>query len=893
MLILGQICLLGAFVAAGFATFTSWMGWYFDHRPLGKWAPRTALACLLLLTLVVLVLAQALVTKDFRFDYVARYSSQLLPWQYSLSALWVGQSGSLLLWAWMLNLLVIAFWQFPRRSSDALRLPAFALLMAFTCFLLTTMVFAANPIAAVSVPTFEGLGLSPLLQHPAMLIHPPIVFLGYAAWAIPCALAFAALLTGQLDGRWARQARPWALFAWAVLGSGILLGAQWAYEELGWGGYWGWDPVENGSLIPWLTGTALLHALMTWRHLGMMKKMSFGLAIGTFTMCNFATFLTRSGIFSSLHAFSQSPIGWLFFAMMVLLVAAGSMFLLLRRADLAAENSISSLLSREAMVWLSTVGLLLMAMATFLGTVCTALSQALVGHKIMVGPPFYNNTLIPIGLLILAATALAPLLQWGEAASITARRILAAAAVSGGLVAGLSAGLGLETGGRHVVPSVVTGIVVFALAVLACSLFLDARRRNPENGRLGMLQCLRERRSQYAGFLVHLGFFSLAFGITGSALSARHQDVEIEQGQTVNWGPRSIRLVEMVDRQLPDKRVAEAVLEVSDQHGDTFTVTPSQHLHLLQNLWTTEVAIHSDWRSDFYAILHGSAGEDRVRMTLIDNPRMRWLWLGGSVMLLGSVISLWPKLRRRQKKSNALPAPRTHQDAIRVDRLTKRFDGLPVLRRVGLRVAVGESVAIIGANGAGKTTFLRCLAGITGWDEGKLWWHGEPVKKRAAPGRSELRRNVSMIAHACQLYPNLTLLENLLFAARMSGLGQPRTQALGWLDRMGLLSQANWLPRRVSHGMRRRVSIARGLIHQPGILLLDEPFSGLDKQGRAWLTDLLADLQRQKKSICFTTHDRQQADQCADRILILLDGTLRSAGVSVEPARGQSQRRSA
>jgi cytochrome c-type biogenesis protein CcmF len=893
MLIFGQLCLLGACVTSGFATCASWLSWHFNHRALGKWAVQTALACTLLLTLVMLVLAYALMTKDFRFDYVARYSSQLLPWHYSLSALWVGQAGSLLLWAWMLNLLVMAFWWLPSWSAKSLRLPAFGLLMAFTCFLVTTMVFAANPLAGVSVPIHEGQGLSPLLQHPTMLIHPPIVFLGYAAWAIPCALALAALVTRQLDGEWARQARPWALFAWATLGSGILLGAQWAYEELGWGGYWGWDPVENGSLIPWLTGTALLHALMTWRRRGLMKKTALGLAIVTFTMCNFATFLTRSGIFSSLHAFSQSSIGWLFLALMVLLSVAGGLLLYHRRADLTAENPISSLLSCEAIIWLSTIGLLLMAAVTCLGTVCAALSEALVGHKILVGPPFYNNVLMPIGLLILTATALAPLMRWGEAPSEQAKRVLVRAAVAGCLVACIA--MGLATGsalgvGELFISILVTGIIAFALIVLASFLIMDARRRSPENLGLGLLRCLRERRGPYTGFLVHLGFFSLAIGITGSALGTQRQEIEMQEGQTIEWGERTIRLVAMVDRQLPDKLVAEAVLEVSAHGEDLFTITPAQHYHLLQNQWTTEVAIESDWQGDFYAILHGSAGEGSVRMTLIENPRMRWLWLGGGIMLLGSIISLWPKLRRRQGNSISRSPTLVNPEALRAIGLSKAFHGLPVLRRVEFHVAVGESVAIMGANGSGKTTLLRCLAGMTRWDEGQLWWYGGQVKSGCLPNRNDPSQQIGMIAHACQLYPNLTLLENLLFAARMTGCGQPRKQALEWLERVGLLSHADWLPRRISHGMRRRASIARGLIHQPGIIFMDEPFSGLDRKGRAWLAKLLTELQCQKKSICFTTHDRHQADQCAARVLVLRDGTLQAIDMAQNSANGHSQR---
>ncbi len=639
MLVFGQFCLLGAFVASGFAAFAALAGCGSERRLLGKSAGYAAVVSVLLLTFVALSLAMALLTKDFRFAYVAQYCSQLLPWYYGLSALWVGQAGSLLLWAWFLGLMTMAFQLLPPRRADPLRETAFGLMMAYDCFLIATMVFAADPMAAsVGIP-HEGAGLSPLLQHPAMLIHPPIVFLGYAAWTIPFALATAALLRGRLDAEWVRQARPWAIFAWALLGAGILLGAEWAYEELGWGGYWGWDPVENGSLIPWLMGTAFLHTLMTWRHLGLMKKTAVALAIATFAMCNFATFLTRSGIFSSLHAFSQSPIGWLFLALMVVLALAGSFLITLRRTELAADNQISAVFSREAMVALAAVALLLLAVVTCLGTLSVALSDALVGHKITVGPPFYNNVLIPTGLLLLVATALAPLLRWGSSPSAAERRMLLGAAVAGGL-----ASLGAVAWGvQHFVSVAVTGIVFFAVIALVGSLFLDALRRYPDGYWSGLLRCLQEKRSLYAGFLIHLGFFGLALGVTGSSLGARRHEVDLRQGQTVEWAGRSIRLVEVIDRKLPDKLIAEAKLEVSHSGDETYTLSPAQHLHQLQNEWTTEVAIHSDWGGDFYVILHGSTEEGQVRLTLVDNPMMRWLWLGGATMLLGAVITLWPK----------------------------------------------------------------------------------------------------------------------------------------------------------------------------------------------------------------------------------------------------------
>jgi cytochrome c-type biogenesis protein CcmF len=639
MLVFGQICLLCAFVASGFSTFASFVGCGDDRHALRKCALYSSVASLLFLTVVVLILALALLTRDFRFAYVAQYCSQFLPWYYGLSAIWVGQAGSLLLWAWFLGLLTMIFRFVTSKEADSLRQCAFGLLMANYCFLIATMVFAADPMAQSVVTPVEGAGLSPLLQHPAMLIHPPIVFLGYAAWAIPFAIATAALINGRPDARWLQQARPWALFAWAVLGAGILLGAEWAYEELGWGGYWGWDPVENGSLIPWLLGTAFMHTLMTWRCRGIMKKTTIALAIATFAMCNFATFLTRSGIFSSLHAFSQSPIGWLFLALMVVLALTGGFLIYLRRAELTADNQISSVFSREAMVAMSTVSLLILAIVTCLGTLSVALSDALVGRKITVGPPFYNYVLIPTGLLVLLAAALAPLLRWGSSPSAAERRTLFGSAAAGGL-ASLAA---VAWGVKHFISIAVTGIVVFAVVAMIGSLLLDVLRRHPDNYWSTLLRCLRGKRSLYAGFLVHLGFFALAIGIAGSSLGARRHEVDIQQGQTVQWAGRSIRLVEVIERKLPDKLIAEALLEISDNGEEPYTLSPAQHLHQLQNEWTTEVAIHSDWGGDFYVILHGSTEEGRASLTLVENPMMRWLWLGGATMVFGVVITLLPR----------------------------------------------------------------------------------------------------------------------------------------------------------------------------------------------------------------------------------------------------------
>lgn len=655
---LGELCLLSAFVGSGFAAFACALGWHRQHRGLRATGAGAAVCSVVGLTAVMLVLAWALFQKDYRYAYVSQYSSELLPWYYSLSALWVGQAGSLLLWAWFCGLLALVYAWWPWRQPSRLREPSFAVLMGYVCFLVAIMVFAADPMEpSVSMPR-DGVGLSPLLQHPSMLIHPPIVFLGYALWTVPFALVTVALASGRLDASWVRQARPWALAAWIVLGAGILLGAEWAYEELGWGGYWAWDPVENGSLIPWLTGTALIHAMMVWQYRGGMKKTAIALAIATFGLCNFATFLTRSGIFSSLHAFSKSPIGWLFLVFMGVLAVGAAVMIVGRRKSLVADQPIGSAMSREACIWISTVALLLLATVTLGGTISAALSNLIVGRPIMMGTGFYNSVLIPTGLVLLATTAAAPLLRWGrpptngQMKSLVVTSIIATCATA---VVGLAEK-------RHPIELAVLWLSVAAVLALLASLLFDARRRSRGNVVNGLLRTLRDTRRQYAGFLIHMGFVCLALGVTGSSLGSRQREVFLSQGESVDWAGHRIRLASIHQRAAPDKLIGEAELEISRGGHAVATLRPAQHFHIHQQQWTTEVAIHSDWSGDLYTILHTGDNQGRARLTLVQNPMMRWLWVGGWIMGVGALARLWPAKSRLGGSAVLGPVVRSSQD---------------------------------------------------------------------------------------------------------------------------------------------------------------------------------------------------------------------------------------
>jgi cytochrome c-type biogenesis protein CcmF len=668
MTIVGQLSLLIAFAGSGFASFASIAGARSGRGALGRAGRRAGQAAVLALTVGLIVLGEALYAKDFEFAYVAQYSSRLLPWYYSLSALWVGQAGSLLLWAWMLGVLTLVsnrrLAQRPERDdadgcpppsrNERLGDDTFGLLMAYLCFLTATMVFAADPMEPSVARSGDGSGLSPLLQHPAMLIHPPVVFLGYAGWAIPCALTIAALAGGGLDRRWLLQVRPWALFAWAVLGIGILLGAQWSYEELGWGGYWAWDPVENASLIPWLTGTAFLHTLMAWRRRGVFKKTVAALAVATFGLCNFATFLTRSGIFSSLHAFSRSPIGWLFLALMIGLTVTVVLLIVTRRARLAPDRPVASVFSCEAMVSISTAALLSLAVTVIVGTLFVALSEAVVGRRILVGPEFYNNSLIATGLVLLAAMAPAPLLQWGCAPC----RAHGNALLLSACVASLGAAIAFGTGTRHPLSLSLAWIAVCAIAALAGRLFIDVQRRLPDRLRDRLWDTLRGGRRQYAAFLAHLGFFCLAIGVTGSSLGSHRREFDIAEGETVTWENHSVHFARLTRNNHSDKLVVQAELVVSTDRGEKYTLLPAQHRHKLQGVWTTEAAIHPAWSGDFYTILHNGEGT-QAHFTFVVNPLMRWLWLGGWIIGLGALAGLWPEQlpRRVGRADRAIPRP--------------------------------------------------------------------------------------------------------------------------------------------------------------------------------------------------------------------------------------------
>lgn len=598
-----------------------------------------------LVTLAVVALALALVTRQFSVRYVYDHTSTSLPLLYTLSALWAGQEGSLLLWLWLLAGCATLLMMQRGSWLTALRPYALAVLTITQALFAAVLTFEANPFAHLPTSPSEGLGLNPLLQNVAMIIHPPVIFIGYAAFTVPFALAVATLITGRLDGTWLRGARSWGLFAWGALGVGILLGAWWAYRELGWGGYWSWDPVENASLIPWLTGTAMLHTMVAEERRGAFRMWNVGLATATFLLCVFATFITRSGIIHSVHAFTRSHVGYYFLgfigvwlAVVVVLVVSVSRT---RRGAWTVRHEIKALLSREAGVLLSTLLLTGMALAVLLGTLFPAMAELVYGAQMALGEAYYGRAIGPLALMTVALLGVCPWLAWGK----TRRERLGRRLVVP-LVAALLTSIGLVGGGVYRLVALVSfGVGAFALVSIVMTLGEGVIRAwrgssNPARAAIGFL--LKNRR-RYGAYLVHLSVVFILAGITGSAVYREEKLVTLRQEEIITFGGYSLTYEGLQSETLPDKQLVRARLRVVEGDRQRAVLAPELNLHFSPEQQVSEVAVLSTLKEDLYVALVG--WEDYGRLAsflLLLNPLVMWLWIGGGVMVMGTVVALWP-----------------------------------------------------------------------------------------------------------------------------------------------------------------------------------------------------------------------------------------------------------
>jgi cytochrome c-type biogenesis protein CcmF len=516
MTILGQLALGLGFLLAIWGTAVGAVGGHTGRRELVQSASRTVYALFGVMTVASLALLVALVNRDFNVEYVWQYTSRQLPTVYTLAAWYAGQAGSLLFWAFVLTgFAAAAVWLTPRRYERLLPYVG-AVTCAVTLFFIAAMLFSANPFERLPFTPADGNGLNPQLQNPGMAIHPPMLYLGYVSITIPFAFAVAALLTRQLDATWIHAIRKWTLLSWIFLSVGITLGMWWAYVELGWGGYWAWDPVENASFLPWLTMTAFLHSVMIQEKRDMLKKWNVILIALSFMLSIFGTFITRSGIISSVHSFTQSNLGYFFLAFLI--IAAGFLVWLFwsRLPLLESEGHLESMVSREASFLFNNLLLVGMAFAVLWGTMFPIISELVRGTQVTVGPPFFNRVNFPIGIALLALTGIGPLIAWRKASPKNLRRQFAIP-VAATIVCAVIL-IVLQFGDFYAGMAVALGLFVTVAVLQEFWRGVGARHRlHGENYALALARLIGRNRRRYGGYVVHLAIVTYFVGFAGTA----------------------------------------------------------------------------------------------------------------------------------------------------------------------------------------------------------------------------------------------------------------------------------------------------------------------------------------------------------------------------------------
>jgi len=652
--ILGSFALLLAFLGAVYAVGAGIAGILTRKTLLTKSARNAGLAVFVLVTIAVGCLEYYFFTDNFSMAYVAAHSNRALPFYYKFAALWAGQEGSLLLWTWLLSTYAFFALLVNRNKHPELMPYAGVVLAGVQIFFLTLNNFVASPFAVLagSDPSgvmrlstlSDGHGLNPLLQYPEMVIHPPMLYLGYTGFTVPFAFALAALLGRYPGEKWIHITRRWTMIAWCFQSVGILLGAHWAYAVLGWGGYWAWDPVENASLLPWITGTAFLHSVMMQEKRGMMKVWNIWLVFTTFMLCILGTLLTRSGIVSSVHAFAQSSIGNWFVGFLILTFVVCFASYWKNRDYLRSDNQLDSLVSRESSFLFNNLVLLAACFAVLWGTLFPVLSEWVTGNKISVGPPFFNKVNIPIALFLLLLTGVGPLLAWRKTSFDALKRNFAWPLL-GGVVAGAIA---LVFGFRDIYSLICLILGVFVTLTILSEFFRGARVIAVRDGSnllsaVGELTMRNTRR--YGGYVVHFGMVLIFIGIAGVPFN---KDVQKEMaiGETLSIGPYSI-LCQNFDRVATANYDSErATLEVFRGGKSEMMLYPERRFFLSSQVTETMVAVQSSPLRDLYIVYAGRSpenGQPVIHAYL--NPLVKWIWFGGIVVVLGTGLAMLPNRR--------------------------------------------------------------------------------------------------------------------------------------------------------------------------------------------------------------------------------------------------------
>jgi cytochrome c-type biogenesis protein CcmF len=649
---LGSLAILLALCVALYATVASVIGGIRRKPFLVVSGQRAVYSVWVLITLASGILVYSLMTGDFRFAYVAEHSNRSMPILYKFAAWWGGQEGSLLFWSWLLSTYAAVVVFTNRRKHRDMMPYVVGVLATVQTFFLILNNFIANPFQVLaldklitSVP--DGNGLSPLLQYPAMAIHPPMLYLGYVGFAVPFAFAMGSLITRQPGDGWIHTTRRWTLVTWLFQSTGVMLGAAWAYHVLGWGGYWGWDPVENASLLPWLSGTAFLHSVMMQEKKGMMKVWNMVLISATFFLCILGTFMTRSGFVESVHAFARSDIGKYFVTFLAVGIAA-TVYLILDRLDyLKSEAQLESVVSRESSFLFNNLILLASCFAVLWGTLFPTISEAVSGNRIALDAEWYNRLMVPIGLFLLFLTGVGPLFAWRRTSTESLRRNfqwpgIAALVLVGALVA---------AGMRQFYPLISFGFCLFVALTVIMEFYKGARSiaaKNDMNLLRATVELTHRNTRRYGGYLVHMGIVLIFIGVTGHAFN--QNDVkELNKGDSMQVGAYNLKMVDLQQGENANYQWHRATMQVTKNGEPLGTLEPEKRFYLASKQGTSEVGVRARLNEDLYLNFGGMSDDNqRAVIQAYVLPLVTWIWIGGLVLIGGTLVCLVPSKIKMQ-----------------------------------------------------------------------------------------------------------------------------------------------------------------------------------------------------------------------------------------------------
>ena len=659
---LGQFALALAWVVTAYSIVASLLGIRLKHDNLIASGRNAALGAFACITTAIACLGYLFAVSDFSIKYIAAHSNRDLPIYFKVSSIWGGQEGSLLFWGWLLTLYAALVIMQNWRKHSAMMPYVVAVLMSTSFFFTSMHLFVVNPFnqtvflqgASSPLPFVprDGQGLNPLLQDPYMVIHPPMLYLGFVGFAVPFAFAMAAMITKQLGDTWIRTTRRWTMVAWMFLSIGILLGGKWAYHELGWGGFWAWDPVENASLMPWLIGTAFLHSVMVQEKKGMLKVWNMVLIILTYIMSLFGTLLTRSGMVQSVHAFAQSPVGG-YFRAFIIVALAGALYLLFDRLPyLKSENQMESIVSRESSFMFNNLILLAACFAVFWGTVFPIISEAVTGSKITVGAPFFNKVNVPIAVFLVFLTGVGPLLAWRRASTNSLKRNFLSPAIIA-----LASGVFLYfLGIKHFYAWLSLVMSVFVTVTIVREFYKGAAARTVGTGETfieAVANLTLRNTRRYGGYIVHFGFVLLFIGLAGQAFTTDAEG-EMGIGDTMSIREYTLRMDKLAVENTANYGADKATVSLFEYGKKVANLYPEKRLYKAgqETQPTTEVSIYSTAKNDVYVVFQGGTRDGkRAIVQVFYNPLVMWVWIGGIVLVIGTLVALLPNkktiIRRR------------------------------------------------------------------------------------------------------------------------------------------------------------------------------------------------------------------------------------------------------